>query len=222
MSLAKRIGLVLLLIIVISFFRVPQIQAACSFDQYGNCGGSCTYGTCQQVGSSCTCVTTCVATGGGRTCEAEQSCTAVGLCNGGNYACYPGTICCRPCPPTNTPTPKPGPTSTPVPVCNITCLQSEQPTDCSTRPECNTGSCFPVCNYCTGVWACTAGGSSCNTLCDLWSNWTCTQDGVTETRYCISPQICSQVAQARQPCSGTTPTPTPQPGAPPPATPGGL
>lgn len=107
--------------------------------------------------------------------------------------------------------------------CNIQCNLNDYNkayNDCSSLPSCTTGQCFPVCNYCTGQWACTSSTNNCSfSDCTSWSNWSCSSDGVTETRYCLDPPKCRNVAQARQPCSGNVVPSTPETSSPPSPTP---
>ena len=145
-------------------------------------------------------------------CSADQYGNCTGTCPAG-YRCeqYGYGICNCDLIVYPTLTPTKTPTSTPKPQqCEYRCTGQYLP-DCVEKTG-DPGS-FAVCNYdaCPISWACTVD----TTDCDVWSNWVCTNDGITETRYCISPQRSQDQAQARQPCSGTTPTPTPNPGSPP-------
>jgi len=139
------------------------------------------------------------------------------------YCSYVDNVCT--CIPDPTATSVPDPTATPTPVCNscyrapnwITwdaataeCSQTiAQGGTCETIDVNGNGQCFAVCNYDTCNWACTTPLSDpCTDDCtnaNAWSAWHCNTDN-SETRYCTLDG-CTEVAQARRPCTGPTVTP---------------
>ena len=188
-----------------SLFAQPA-SAACSINRFGECGGTCSGGTCKTQGSVCVCVYS----------PPPPSCPSSCL-NG----CYSGTSTCRPyC--SNSCTYGCSSQSSSGGTCNPPPCDNSCPTYCGFgggRNDCNNWcSATPACTYCSsscpnGCSSLSSTGGTCNPYCKTCpSGQSCTNPsstGGTCLPTCVQQCINSCITDATRQCdintSGTPP-----------------